>query len=87
MLKWVFANPDTGLRDTFDLEANGAVLSSLEYLSPNFKLVDADLEFFDAYVEINEAYGLKGSFEWRAGTLSHKIAEKIQDKTVKSFKM
>ena len=28
-----------------------------------------------------------GHFEWRAGTLSHKIAEKIQDDTVKKVKM
>ena len=71
------------------LEANGAALSSLQYMGPNFKLVDEDPEFFDATVYINDDENNvhRGSFEWRAGTLSHKIAERIQDQEVKSFKM
>ena len=39
-LKWLFADPDSGQIETFMLEANGAALSSLQYMGPNFKLVD-----------------------------------------------
>ena len=81
MLKWDIADSDTGLPDIFTLEANGAALSKLEYLGPDFKLVDEDPAFFDAWLWLNnEDYGKEvhgGSFEWRAATLSHKIAEKI----------
>ena len=69
------------------LEANGAALSSLQYMGPNFKLVDEDPEFFDARVEINGDEVHSGSFEWRAGTLSHKIAEHVQDQEVTSIGM
>ena len=78
-LKWVPADPDSDLKDTFMLEANGADLSSLEYMGPNFKLVDEDPAFFDTRVVINGKRVHAGSFEWRTGTLSHKIAELIQD--------
>ena len=84
-LKWAPADPDSDLEDTFMLEANGAALSSLQYMGPNFKLVDEDPEFFDARVEINGDEVHSGSFEWRAGTLSHKIAEHVQDQEVTSF--
>ena len=92
MLKWVVADPDSDLTDSFTLEANGAALDTLEYLVPNFKLVETEVAFFDATIYINRLnYKDKpvhfGNFEWRAGTLSHKIAEKIQDETVKSVSM
>ena len=89
VLKWIYADPDSDLQDTFALEANGADLSSLEYMSPDFKLVDEDPAFFDATVIINdeEEPVHAGSFEWRAGTLSHKITECIQDETIRSVEM
>ena len=81
VLKWVIVDPDTGLPEIFTLEANGAALSQLEYLAPDFKMVDEDPAFFDAWFSLNnhdhaEAVHI-GSFEWRAATLGHKIAEKI----------
>ena len=93
MLKWVPADPDSDMQDTFELEANGAALSSLDYMVPNFKLVDEDPAFFDAIVFINfdqenedeNEPAISGSFEWRAGTLSHEIAAGIQDDTVENF--
>ena len=46
-------------------------------------MVEEDPAFFDATLYINNlTFGqevFKGSFEWRVGTLSHKIAESIQD--------
>ena len=87
MLKWVIADPDSDNQDTFELESSGTPLSQLEYLAPNFKLVDEDPEFFDAYVDINGDEVNRGGFEWRAGTLSHKITEAIQDQHVKSVRM
>ena len=53
-LKWVRADPDSDETDTFMLKANGAALGSLQYMSPNFKLVDEDPEFFDATVYMNK---------------------------------
>ena len=87
MLKWVFAATDSDQLDTFMLEANGANLSSLDYMVPHFKLVDEDPAFFDAVLKINSDYNQvnSGSFEWRVGTFSHKIAENIQDEEVKSL--
>ena len=87
VLKWVFADPESDLHDTFALEANGAALDTLEYMVPTFKLVEADVAFFDANVEINRVDVHSGNFEWRAGTLSHKIAEKIQDREVTRVRM
>lgn len=49
------------------------------YLAPNFKLVDTELQIFDATVGMNGKEVNSGSFEWRAGTFGHMIAEKIQD--------
>ena len=77
MLKWVVTDPDSGLTDSFTLEANGAALDTLEYMVPNFQLVETEVAFFDATVIINSDKVHSGNFEWRAGTLSHKIAEKI----------
>ena len=51
---------------------------------------DDDPEFFDATFYINEDYKNPvhhGSFEWRAATLSHKIAEQIHDQEVKRVNM
>ena len=79
VLKWVIADPDSDQSDIFTLESNGTALSQLEYLDPNFKMVEEDPEFFDATVYINNDEVNRGSFEWRAGTLSHKIAAKIHD--------
>ena len=87
MLKWVIADPDSGLEDIFTLESNGSALSQLEYLDPNFKMVDENPEFFDAIVRINGNAVHSGSFEWRAGTLSHKIAEHVEDQEVTSVEM
>ena len=67
------------MTDIFTLEANGSDLSQLEYLAPNFRLIDEDPEFFYASVKINNIEVHKGNFEWRSGTLSHKIAEKLED--------
>ena len=50
-------------------------------------MVDDDPEFFDAEVVINKIGINDGNFEWRAGTLSHKITEAIQDQKVKSVQM
>ena len=50
MLKWVFADPESGLPDTFALETNGAALDTLEYMVPTFQLVERDVAFFDAMV-------------------------------------
>ena len=82
MLKWVVADPDTGCPDTFALEANGAALDTLEYMVPTFKLVESDVAFFSAFVYINNRQVHSGQFEWRTGTFSHKITEKIQDQEV-----
>ena len=87
VLKWVVSDPDSDLLDTFALEANGAPLDTLEYMVPTFKLVEVDVVFFDATVIINDTDLQCGIFEWRAGTLSHKIAEKIEDEEVKSLIM
>ena len=46
-------------------------------MAPNFKLIDEDPEEFDATVSINNKQVNNDIFEWRQGTLSHKIAEKI----------
>ena len=60
---------------------------------PDFKLVETDIAFFDATVRILykiNGFGTfehSGNFEWRAGTLSHKIAEQVQDGTVKMVRM
>ena len=82
VLKWVLADPESDQSDTFELEANGHDLSSLDYMSTNFKLVDEDPEFFDAEIYINfkslfDGRIHQGSFEWRPGTLSHKILEAV----------
>lgn len=69
------------------LEANGSTLSELEYFTPNFKMVDEDPIFFDATVYINEKIVNLGSFEWRVGTLNHKITEKIEDQPATSLEM
>ena len=53
VLKWVIADPESGLPDTFALEANGAALDTLEYMVSTFKLVESDVAFFDATIEIN----------------------------------
>ena len=54
------------------------------YVAPNFKMADTELQIFDAYVKINgEEVHSGGAFEWRAGTFSHMVAEKIQDQQVK----
>lgn len=59
------------------LEVNGAALSTLAYLDPKFKITDEDPAFFDATVRINNNIEVtRGGFEWRAGTLGHKIAVK-----------
>ena len=50
-------------------------------------MLNDDPEFFEADISVNDKYVGKGSFEWRTGTLSHRIAETIQDDTVKSFRM
>ena len=88
VLKWVIADPDSDFKDIFVLEANGLPLSQLEFLAPNFKIEDDDQEFFDATLFINEDYKNpihRGSFEWRTGTLSHKIVEQIHDREIKSI--
>ena len=89
VLRWVVADPESGLPDTFALEANGAALDTLDYLVPNFQLIATDVAFFDAIVYINDLSKKvhSGNFEWRAGTLSHKIAEKIEDEPVKYLKI
>ena len=51
---WVIVDPDTDQTDHFALESNGAAASSLMYLAPNFKLVDTEIQIFDARVEIND---------------------------------
>ena len=87
MLRWVFADTESGLPDTFALEANGAALDTLDYLVPTFQLVERDVAFFDAIVKINGNDVHSGNFKWRAGTLSHKIAEHIEDKEVTNVTM
>ena len=79
MLKWVIAEEELDLQDSFELEANGRALRQLEYLAPSFKLIDEDPAFFDASLTINDKEVRPFNFEWRQGTLSHKIAEAIQD--------
>lgn len=81
VLKWVIADEDSNSEDTFTLEVNGAALDTLEYLVPNFKLVDEEPVFFDGGVSLNYADVYEGNFEWRAATLRHKIAEKVEDET------
>ena len=54
MLKWSIADEDSDQPDVFSLEANGVALDKLDYLAPNFKLVDQDPAFFDAMVFIND---------------------------------
>ena len=36
VLKWVVSEPESGLPDTFALEANGTALEKLEYMVPTF---------------------------------------------------
>ena len=45
------------------------------------------MAFFDSSVKINGKSVHSGNFEWRAGTLSHKILEKIEEDTVTSVMM
>ena len=52
MLRWHIADEDSEEQDAFVLEANGEPLSKLDYLSPTFKLVEADPIFFDAGVSV-----------------------------------
>ena len=54
VIKWVIVDPDSDETDHFAIESNGAPSSSLMYLAPNFKLVDTELQIFDARVEIND---------------------------------
>ena len=42
---------------------------------PTFQLVETDVAFFDAIIDINDERVHSGNFNWRAGTLSHKITE------------
>ena len=83
MIKWVVVEPDSDQTDYFALESNGASSLTLQYLAPNFKLVDTEVQIFDALLTIDHKNVYNGSFEWRAGTLSHKIAETIQDQQIK----
>ena len=88
VLMWVIVDPDSDQTDHFALESNGAASTSLMYLAPTFKMVDTEVQIFDAYVYINDEEVHSGSqFEWRAGTFSHMIAEKIQDQQVKKVEM
>ena len=50
-------------------------------------MVDTELQIFDAWVKINDKIVHASQFEWRAGTFSHMIAEKIQDQQVKKVRM
>ena len=54
VLRWMIADSDSDQESTFKLEANGSDLSLLEYLAPNFKMVDDDCVFFDARININD---------------------------------
>ena len=87
MIKWVFADADSDQTDHFALESNGACSTTLPYLTPNFKLVDSELQVLDAFVVINSEIVITKAFEWRSGTFNHKIAESIQDQQVKKVKM
>ena len=73
--------------EVFILESNGTPTTQLEYLSPQFRLVDEDPEFFDAEFAINDDYVVKDSFEWQTGTFSHKITEAIDDAEVEKIDM
>ena len=52
-IKWVIADSDSDQTDHFDLESNGASTSLLQYLAPNFTLVDTELQIFEAVTSIN----------------------------------
>ena len=54
VIRWVIVDPDSDQTDHFALESNGACTSSLQYLAPNFKLVDTELLIFNCKVIIND---------------------------------
>ena len=89
LIKWDIAGKDSDIEGGFVLEVNDTTLSSFLYLSPSFKMVDQDLTFFDACLSINdkEVIDCNGHFEWRAGTLFHKITKSLDDQPAKSVKM
>ena len=88
VISYVIVDPDSDETDHFALKSNGSPTISLMYLSPNFKLVDTEMQVFDAFLSVNdEPLQRCSEFEWRAGTFSHMIAEKIQDQQVKRVKM
>ena len=50
-------------------------------------MTDEDPEIFFATFEINQKKVSSGSFEWRTGTLRHKIAEAIKDEQAKKVRL
>ena len=50
---WVIVDPDSDQTDHFTLESNGAATTSLTYLNHSFKLVDTEVQIYDADVYIN----------------------------------
>ena len=87
VLKWLKADEDSGVEGFFMIEANGQMLAKLEYLSPSFKLIDEDPAFFDADLSINGKEAVLDSFEWRTGTLGHKILQATEDSLVEGIEM
>ena len=47
VLTWVISEDDADNEDSFVLEANGELLSKLDYLDPNFKFVDREVVLFN----------------------------------------
>ena len=73
VLKWIIQPGDADAEDCFELQANDILLSKLEYLAIDFKLKDKEIVTFDGIVWINDKLVNSGKFEWRQGTMSHKV--------------
>ena len=75
---------DTDDEDCLELKANGEAVTSLNYLSLDFKLFDGDFPVFNGALNINkkDVVGYKSDneqFEWRPATMKHKVLENIYE--------
>ena len=83
-MQWIVQADDTDDEDCLELKANGEVVTTLNYLSLDFKLIDGDFPVFKGTLKINEedVVGWKDDyelFEWRPTTMKHKILEKLYE--------
>ena len=68
--------------DCFELKVNGDHLAKLFYLSPDFQLIEHEIEVYNAGLKINGIDVTEyhhGQFNWRPTTLSHMLVRSLQD--------